>query len=206
MGDGAEVFINLLINVVFGGIVAAIAASKGRNAVGWFFAGFFISCIALIIILCLSNLKEEQARWQASDVEQRRLREQLRQEQLKNEALRQHTVARLDMHDQELGVDSRQAAPALNLPGQPARPTLLTGAGEPISAAPAPPPSDSTPPPGFPADNWYTNEDGEQQGPYTFALLHSRARQGTLQGYTLVWAEGMDEWQPAHRIPNLFSS
>ncbi len=204
MGDGGEIAINLIIGLVFGGIVAAIASSKGRNAVGWFFLGFFFGCIALIIILCLSNVKEDQARWSANEVEQRRLREQLRQEQLKNEALRQHTVARLDIHDQELGIDSREAAPSLNLPGQPARPTLLTGTGEPITAAPGVEPG--TPPPGFPPDNWYTNEGGEQQGPYTFALLHSRAKQGTLQEYTLVWAEGMDEWQPAHRIPNLFSS
>jgi len=204
MGDGGEVIVNLLFNVVFGGITAAIASSKGRNAVGWFFLGFFFSCIALIIILCLSNLKEEQARWNQNEIEQRRLREQLRQEQLKNEALRQHAVARLDMHDKELGIDSRQAAPALHLPGQSARPTLLTGAGEPIS--PASPVEPGTPPPGLPPDNWYTNEGGEQQGPYSFALLHSRAKQGTLKEYTLVWAEGMDEWRPAHRVPNLFSS
>jgi hypothetical protein len=193
MGDGSEIVVNLLFAAVFGAITAAIASSKGRNAVGWFFGGFFLGCIGLIIILCLSNLKEEQAKWSAQDIEQRRLREQLRQEQLKNEALRQHTVARLDMHDQELGVDTRQAAPGLNLSGSPAPARLITG-------------EVATPPPGFPATDWYTNDGGEQQGPYTFALLHTRARQGTLAPETLIWVEGMEEWQPAHLIPNLMPS
>jgi hypothetical protein len=191
MGDGEQIIINLVINLVFGAITAAIANSKGRNAVGWFFLGFFFACIALIIILCISNLKEEQAKWSANEIEQRRLREQLRQEQLKNEALRQHTVARLDLHDEKLGIDTRSAAPVPSLGG----PTLRIS---PLGAPPA------VPPPGFPSHNWYTNEDGEQQGPYTFALLNTRARQGTLSSETLVWAEGMEEWQPAGTIPNLF--
>lgn len=191
MGDGEQIIIQLLVGLVFGGIVAAIAHSKGRNVVGWFFLGFIAGCIALIIILCLSNLKEEQARWSANEIEQRRLREQLRQEQLKNEALRQHTVARLDLHDEKLGIDTRGAAPGLPLGG----PTLRIS---PLGAAPA------VPPPGYPSQNWYTSEDGQQQGPYTFALLNSRARQGTLSSETLVWAEGMSEWQPAGTIPNLF--
>lgn len=191
MGDGEQIMINLLINLVFGAITAAIANSKGRNVVGWFFLGFFFACIALIIILCISNLKEEAAKWSSNEIEQRRLREQLRQEQLKNEALRQHTVARLDLHDEKLGIDTRSAAPGLSLGG----PTLRIS---PLRAAPA------VPPPGYPAQNWYTNEDGEQQGPYTFALLNTRARQGTLSSETLVWAEGLEEWQPAGTIPNLF--
>lgn len=193
MGDGEQLMINLVINLVFGAITAAIAHSKGRNVVGWFFLGFFFACIALIILLCISNLKEEQAKWSANEIEQRRLREQLRQEQLKNEALRQHTVARLDLHDQKLGMDTRSAAPGLSLGG----PTLRIS---PLGTAPA------VPPPGYPSQNWYTNEDGEQQGPYTFALLNTRARQGTLSAETLVWAEGLPEWQPAGSIPHLFPS
>lgn len=191
MGDGEQIIIQLVVGLVFGGIVAAIAHSKGRNVVGWFFLGFFVGCIALIIIICLSNLNEEQAKWSSNEIEQRRLREQLRQEQLKNEALRQHTVARLDLHDEKLGIDTRSAAPGLSLGG----PTLRIPPRPGVPAAPAP---------GYPSENWYTNEDGEQQGPYTFALLSTRARQGTLSTETLVWAEGLPEWQPAVTIPNLF--
>lgn len=190
MGDGEEVILQLVINLVFGAIVAAIANSKGRNTVGWFFLGFFFACIALIIILCLSNLKEEEARWSANEIEQRRLREQLRQEQLKNEALRQHTASRLDQHDKRLGMDTRGTAPGLPL--APASRPLLGGGGP------------AEPPPGLPATDWFTHEEGEQRGPFTFRLLNSRARQGTLSPETLVWVEGMPEWQPAESIPTLF--
>ena len=195
MGDGSEIIIQLVIRLVFAGGLAAIASSKGRNAVGWFFLGFFFPCIGLIIILCLSNQKEEQAKWSANEVEQRRLREQLRQEQLKNEAVRQHTVARLDMHDQELGIDSRDAAPSLRIGASTPlpSPTLITG-------------SAAIPPPGLPTGNWFTTEGGQQQGPHTYVLLHSRAQQGTLPPETLVWVEGMENWQEARSIPNLFAS
>ena len=192
MGDGSAILVQLIIAVVMGGVTAAIASSKGRNTVGWFFIGFFLGCIGLIIIGCLSNLNEEQAKWAAQDIEQRRLREQLRQEQLKNEALRQHAVARLDLHDQQLGVDTRQAAPPLNLAMAP-RPLLLL-------------PEVAKPPPGYPGTDWYLVEDGNQQGPYNYALLHKRARQGTLSPATMVWVAGMKDWQPARLIPNLFPS
>ena len=195
MGDGEEVIIRLVVGLVFGGICSAIAASKGRNAVGWFFLGLLFSCISLIIILCLSNLQEEQAKWDANEVEQRRLREQLRQEQLKNEALRQHTAARLDLHDKELGIDTRTAGSGLPLADLPQpRPRLI---GETLNPEP---------PPGLPAENWYVNENEGQGGPYAFALLQSRAAQGTLSQDTLVWVEGMEDWQPAGTVVNLFLS
>lgn len=194
MGNGEEVIIRLVFMLVFGGITSAIAASKGRNAVGWFFGGFLLGCIGLVIILCLSNLKEEQARWDSQQVEQRRLREQLRQEQLKNEALRQHSLARLDMHDQKLGIDTRLTAPSLNPgPSQPMLAQLSMG-------------QEPDPPDGLPAEGWYLSENATQQGPYLWVLLHRRARQGTLKPESLIWVEGMTDWKPASEIPTLFSS
>lgn len=187
MGSDEAVILRLLIMVVFGAITAGVASSKGRNTVGWFFIGFFFGCIGLIIILCLSNVKEEQARWDAQNVEQRRLREQLRQEQLKNEAYRKHTAARLDAHDQRLGMNTRQTEPVA-LPA--ARPAALPG----------------SPPPGLPAENWYTHEEGEQRGPFSFAVLQRRARQGVLDPSTMVWVDGLENWQTANTIPNLFSA
>lgn len=190
MGGGEQIALQLIVGLVFGGIVAAIAHSKGRNAVGWFFLGFFFGCISLIIILCLSNVKEEQAKWNNNEIEQRRLREQLRQEQLKNEALRQHTVARLDIHDQKLGIDTRDVPTSLPLGSLP-RPSLMTGA---VSSLPA----------GFPEAGWYISSNGAQEGPYTYSNISARARQGTLSPETLVWVQGMDEWRTAGSIPNLF--
>ncbi len=192
MGHGDGAILQLLIMVVFGAICSAIASSKGRNPVGWFFIGMFFPCIGLILILCLSNEKEQQARWDANNVEQRRLREQLRQEQLKNEAYRKHTAARLDAHDQRLGVDTRQTEPVA-LPAT--RPQAISGG-----------PIDPSPPPGLPAHHWFTHEGGEQRGPYSFALLQRRARQGSLDPATLVWVDGMNGWEAANSIPNLFSA
>jgi len=154
MGDGEELVIRLLVCLVFGGGTAAIAHSKGRNPVGWFFVGFIITCIGLIIILCLSNLNEEEARFAAQEAQNRRLKEQLRQEQMKLEALRQHTTARLDQHDQELGVDTRTFGAAL--PGSPdtQRPSLPDLSGEqPDASANAY------------SEEWYYLAEDEQRGP-----------------------------------------
>ncbi len=193
MGGGEELIIQLVVMLVMGGITAAIANSKGRNALGWFAIGFFFGCIGLIIILCLSNVNEENARWAAQNVEQTRLREQLRQEQLKNEALRQHTVARLDQHDQALNMDTKETAPALtNMQPEPRKLEFSNGNEPPA-------------PPEYAGKSWFLNNDGQQEGPFTWELMYRRAKQGTLSGETLVWAEGMEDWKPANEIPIWFS-
>ena len=171
MGGSEALIIELVVRLAFAGICAGVASSKGRSALGWFFLGLIFTCIPMIIILCLSNKKEADAKWQAQDLEQQRLREQLRQEQIKNEALRQHTIARLDQHDQSLGIDTRQTAPLLgHTPDVPVAPA----ANLEFSAGNEPPP-----PPGFPTDNWYVDNNGEQDGPYAWVVVYRRARQGT---------------------------
>jgi len=114
--DAAILVINLIVRVICGAIAAAIASHKGRSAVGWFFAGFFIVLLGIIIVACLSNLTVERRRDQYSQQENRRLREQLMQEQIKNEAFRRHAMARLDTHDNQLGVDTRSVVSALPAP------------------------------------------------------------------------------------------
>ncbi len=191
MGE-ERIIINLIVGLVFGAITSAIASSKGRNAVGWFFLGFFFGCISLIIIICLSNLKEEQAYRAAQEIEQRRLREQLRQEQMRSEALRQHTVARLDLHDQHLGIDTRQTAPALN-PGFGPAPAPM------LQSRPAQEQKE------HPATGWYfCGADGIQTGPVSFTEIRERARLGHIQADTLVWVETMAEWQPARTVSGIF--
>ncbi len=198
MGGSEYIILQLVIRLVFAGICAAVASSKGRSTVGWFFLGLIFTCIPMIIILCLSNRKEEEAKWQAQELEQQRLREQLRQEQIKNEALRQHTIARLDQHDQSLGIDTRQTAPLIGhtpeAPQAPAANIEYSRGNEP------PPPS------GFPAENWYVDNNGEQDGPYAWLVIYRRARQGTLTPETKVWAEGLADWVPANQIPSLFTT
>src|SRR5436190_8935887 len=113
MEEGAVLLIGLIVRAICGAIAAAIASSKGRSAVGWFFGGFFLVILGIIIVACLSNLNEKRRKEQAQERENRRLREQLVQEQIKNEAFRQHAAARLDQHDVHLGVDTRATVPAI---------------------------------------------------------------------------------------------
>lgn len=117
----------IVLSIIFGAVCAAVASSKGRSAVVWFLLGFLFGWIALIIIACLSNVKEEQSYRDRQSRENRRLREQLRQERIKGEAFRQHTQMRLDMHDHQLGVSTRATYNAL--PGQQQQPALLEGGG-----------------------------------------------------------------------------
>ena len=118
-----EVLIILLIfGLIFGSICAVIANHKGRNAVGWFFGGFILGwspllgIIMIIIVSCLPNLNETRRRDQHIQQENRRLREQLMQEQIKAEAFRRHAMSRLDTHDNQLGVDTRSVVSALPAP------------------------------------------------------------------------------------------
>jgi len=97
----------LIIGAILGAICAALASTKGRSAVGWFFIGFFFGLFALIVILVVPNLKEAKEKEEHMKMEQKRLHEQLRQEQMKTERLRKYAQARLDIHDRELNIDTR---------------------------------------------------------------------------------------------------
>jgi hypothetical protein len=98
----------LLICLIFGIICAVIASSKGRTAIGWFFIGFFFPILGLILVCVLSNLEDTRQKEVQMQNEQRRLREQLRQERMKNDQFRNHTQTRLDKHDDFLGMDTRK--------------------------------------------------------------------------------------------------
>lgn len=100
--------ISLLIRVVLGAIGAAIAYNKNRSAVGWFFGGFFLGLIGIIIVAVLKDPTEDERFREEAERENRRLREQLQQEKIKNETFRQHTFNRLDAHDAKLGMDTKQ--------------------------------------------------------------------------------------------------
>jgi hypothetical protein len=120
---GEVVVVLVIIGLIFGAICAAIAAHKGRNPVAWFFVGlllgflwFVFGIIGVIIIASLPNENETRRRDQYIQQENRRLREQLMQEQIKAEAFRRHTMTRLDTHDNQLGVDTRSIVSALPAP------------------------------------------------------------------------------------------
>jgi type II secretory pathway pseudopilin PulG len=75
--------------------------------------------IGIIIVAVLPNLKEQKSKEDAIERENRRLREQLVQEQIKTEAFRRHASSRLDAHDSHIGVDTRSLTSALPVPNAP---------------------------------------------------------------------------------------
>ncbi len=103
-----------IILLIFGIICAAIANSKGRSVIAWFFIGFFFHILGLIIVLVVANLKDARQKEMEMEHEQRRLREQLRQERIKNDQFRKHTQVRLDTHDNALGLETRNIQPLLD--------------------------------------------------------------------------------------------
>src|ERR1700710_931726 len=104
-----------IIGGVFGGVCAAVASSKGRHVWGWVFLGFFVAFIGfgflgivpLMVICCIENLSDRNQYRYHQEVENRRLREMLRQERLKHETFRDDAQRRLDAHDMQLGVDTK---------------------------------------------------------------------------------------------------
>jgi hypothetical protein len=186
-----EVVLQLLFMGVFGGISAAIAHSKGRSAIGWFFGGFFLGCIGLIIILCLSNENERNAQLEAQQIQNRRLQEQLKQEQMKTESLRQHTLSRLDKHDEVLGISTRETAPQLLMHEHHTNPFAQT----PSIVAIANPENDE--------EVWYFHYDGVQRGPTSINELLKFKNMGAFNEQSLVWKEGMENWEQAKFQPEL---
>jgi len=54
--------------------------------------------------------------------------------------------------------------------------------------------------------SWFFASQGQQQGPYSQAQLDGFIARGIVTAATLVWCEGMTNWQPAGDIPGLFSA
>jgi len=56
------------------------------------------------------------------------------------------------------------------------------------------------------ADVWYYHQLGVNQGPVEFSHLQYLASVGQISAEDLVWKEGMPEWLPAARVPNLIKA
>lgn len=174
----------LIIWVICGIIAAAIAHNKGRNAFGWFFGGLFLGLVGIVIVACLSNLKEQEAYRQYQETERRRLREQLRQEQMKTEAFRQYSMTRLDTHDQVLGIDTRST------------PQLASGQATGFLPESGDPPDPNVVPLDQSLAVWYYEHQGDTIGPVTEREIRTLLTSGTVTQTTLVWTEGFANWQP----------
>jgi hypothetical protein len=53
--------------------------------------------------------------------------------------------------------------------------------------------------------SWYFASEGQQQGPYPEGQFRALIARGAVTADTLVWGEGMADWQKAGDIPGLFS-
>jgi hypothetical protein len=65
------------------------------------------------------------------------------------------------------------------------------------------------PPPAPGALSVHIAEDGATTGPFNQAALQQKVQDGSLSRDTMVWMEGMDDWQPAgavDRLQSLFRS
>jgi len=166
--------LEILFPLAFAILCAVFANSKGRNAVGWFVLGLFFNLFALILLAVLPDLKVERKRWEHTSSEQYRQRERTSQERQRREAFERHTLSRLDAHDTHAGIDTRAGAPP-PLPAQ-------LAAAEPT---------------------WYYEMQGASRGPVAHEELAEKFAVGALPPTTLVWREGMDDWQPANRVGGL---
>jgi len=206
--------------LVFGGICAAIANSKGRSPIAWFFVGIFAGCIGLIIILCLSNENERMAQLEAQNVQNRRLQEQLRQEQMKSESLRQHTLSRLDRHDDVLGIDTRETAPQLEMDSAPRDPFAPISQMPQYQSQPQPQPRplatpdltpeprnvpewDKEPSPDDDKEIWYYEYGGTERGPVSINELIKLKTISVFDENSKVRKDGMENWEPAKLQPSL---
>jgi type II secretory pathway pseudopilin PulG len=187
---GLVLGMQLVILLVTGAIAAAIASSKGRSVVGWFFGGFFLGIIGIVIVAVLPNLKEQREKERYVERENRRLREQLRQERLKQEAFRQHTAARLDVHDDHLGLDTRTA-------NQPLLTSEPQNAGQVASDPSAALEQMSADEPA----HWYYEMNGQAIGPTTADNIRMLLDNGRLNDWTLVWTERLSDWAQADSLP-----
>jgi GYF domain 2/Domain of unknown function (DUF4190) len=53
--------------------------------------------------------------------------------------------------------------------------------------------------------HWYYEDGGQQQGPVGDVMLSELISRGQVKPETMVWREGMQNWQPMSRLPEFQS-
>ena len=180
-----------LVAILSGVICAMIADSRGRSALGWFALGFFLPCLAQVILLVIPDEQEERRRRDSLDQENRRLREMVRKDRQVGDRRHEETLRRLDTHDRAIGIDTRG-------------PETLELEGDGDAAAISPPN-----PPATPAERsvrqhlWFYVQDDERQGPVGFGRMRELWEDGVVDAGTLIWREGLEEWLPLAQLTEL---
>lgn len=182
-GPGAELAFNLLVGLVFGGICAAIASGRGRSAVGWFFLGLFLNCIALIILLVIPDLKSEAEKTDRLRRDNKRLKERIAKDRQVADQRHENIGKRLDVHDKGLGIDtsSSESASGLLTAGEP------TDEGDPQEES----------------DQWYYRQDhgaSRSFGPVTFEKLKRLWQKHQIDIFTKVRMGESGEWMKIRDI------
>ena len=55
-------------------------------------------------------------------------------------------------------------------------------------------------------NDYFVVEEGERKGPLNLSVLETMHRDGSLSETTLMWRDGMADWQPARKVlPEIFS-
>lgn len=175
-----QVVIQLVVGGVFGLVCAVMAPDRGRSGVGWFFIGFFLGCVGLIILLLIPNLKVEAQKERRQQEETRKLREQLKKERQVSDQRYDAHGNRLTAHDRALGMDTS--------------PRELHD-----SAAPPPLPelAAST------QRLWFYAVDGQRNGPLPGPELRSMWLDQVVSDAALVWCEGMSDWRVIGEVADL---
>ncbi len=169
-----------LVLIVFGAITAALANSRGRNAAGWFFIGFFFGCFGLILVLVLGDLKKEGAANSRLRDENRRLRETVRKDRMVADSRHEATTRRLGIHDRSLGLE--------------------TGKLDELSEGEIPVAEEGAT---MESSDWFYSSDGNREGPVSFETLRLTWLSESINEETLVWCKGEPDWVPIREIPGL---
>ncbi|MFO0617819.1 MAG: GYF domain-containing protein [Polyangiaceae bacterium] len=110
-----------------------------------------------------------------------------------------------------LGMQSTAQAPAAPRPGGPgARPASVAPPASTSSLSGGFSRAVSTPPPASSPDSsqtedWYVGVGGVPLGPVRLSVIKEKAAAGSVDGESLVWREGFDEWQPLKLFPVLLA-
>ena len=188
----------LLLAVVFGVICSAIASSRGRSGIAWFFIGIFAGCIGLIIVLCLPNLKEEQAKHMQLRLENRHLRERQRKDRQTADQRQTQTGHWLGLPAQALDlytsrqVEGRASRGHLEHTGKPPPPPR----NSPRSKRPSKLKN--------PEKVWfYEDQNSLEQGPVSQGRLKLFLKNNEITLTTQVWREPWTQWRVLSDVEEL---
>lgn len=174
ISDAGGLLVILVVKAIFGAICAGIASGRGRSAAGWFFIGMALDCLALILVLVLPDLRQQEQREKHMRLENRRLREQLSKERQVSDHRHHHVERRLSVHDEALGVDTSKPP---ELPGSAPAPAQLGRDGQ-----------------------WFYARDNERLGPVSAATIRHLLQTRAISASTLVWCQGMRDWVELQQV------